>query len=843
MKASESYEEALTTSRLIGDRRYEAISLRALGNLHTKLGESQQAFDSFRQALEILRTVDDGHLKAIVLGGIAFAYASVGERERALEYYEQSLAIYERVNDVWGKAEAEMTIGEIYFSKHDSQSALDHYLRALPLFRAIKMPRQEAKTLRDIGLVYDSWGNKAKALECYQQSLALTRVGQDQRYEAYTLNYIGLLYEHNGDLPKALEYYQRALSLNRVAADPAGESLTLYYLARALRDRGRLDEARDHIAAAVAIAESLRTKVVSHDLRATYLASTHQYYELNIDILMHLDRERSNSGFKAAAFDASERAHGRSLLESLKEARADIRAGVDPDLLERERRLEQAISAKGERHMRLLSEKNEQEASMVAKEITQLTAEYDQVRTQIRSTSPRYAALTQPQPLKLYEIQQLLDDNTLLLEYMLGDERSYVWVVSPREVSSYELPGRAEIERAAREVHSSLIATQPLPDETFEQRQARVAKANQQLPSHVANLSKILVAPVADKLGTKRLLIVPDGALQYIPFQILNKATEPRPLVVDHEIINEPSASALALLVSETKNRKQASDSVAVLADPVFETDDPRLNSAAKPPSTSLTAQVQETEFHQALRDVNLSGDGGRIPRLQASRDEADAIMSVTPWRSGFQAVGFEASRATVMKADLSDYRIVHFATHGLLNNEHPELSGIVLSLFDEKGQPQDGFLRLHDIYNLKLPVDLVVLSACNTALGKDVRGEGLIGLTRGFMYAGASSVVASLWKVDDEATAELMGLFYGYMLRDGLSPAAALRKAQVTMSQQKRWQSPYYWAGFVIQGQYIQNERTSRFPIPLLALWLFGAAVISAAAFYVLKRRRKISF
>jgi CHAT domain-containing protein len=214
--------------------------------------------------------------------------------------------------------------------------------------------------------------------------------------------------------------------------------------------------------------------------------------------------------------------------------------------------------------------------------------------------------------------------------------------------------------------------------------------------------------------------------------------------------------------------------------------------------------------------------------------------MSVTPWWSGFEATGFEASRATVMRPDIGTYRILHFATHGLLNDEHPELSGVVLSLFDEKGQRQEGFLRLHDIYNLKLPVDLVVLSACNTGLGKDVRGEGLIGLTRGFMYAGASSVVASLWKVDDDATAELMRYFYVFMLKDGLSPAAALRKAQVSMSQQKRWQSPYYWSGFIIQGQYIQTESAKGWRITSLTLWAGVSALFIVAAFFVLKRRRR---
>jgi CHAT domain-containing protein len=475
------------------------------------------------------------------------------------------------------------------------------------------------------------------------------------------------------------------------------------------------------------------------------------------------------------------------------------------------------------------------------KEIRDLNAKYENVEAQIRKQSPHYAALIKPKPLSIPDIQQqALDPDSLLLEYALGDERSYLWAVTRDQVKSYELAGRAEIEEAARNVHSLLIANQPIQGETLEERHGRVVKANEQLPSQIANLSKKLLAAVSGELGTKRLLIVPDGALQYIPFQVLTASDDQRPLVIDHEIVNEPSASALALLVSEIKNRKPATKSVAVLADPVFESDDPRISSASRANPKQANRQAQETEFHQALQDVNLSGDG-HIPRLLASRVEAKAIMAVTPWRSGFEAMDFDASRATVTKTDLSNYRIVHFATHGLLNNEHPELSGIVLSLFDQNGQPQDGYLRLHDIYNLKLPVDLVVLSACNTGLGKDVKGEGLIGLTRGFMYAGASSVVASLWKVDDEATSELMRIFYGYMLRDGLSPAAALRKAQVTMSQQKPWQSPYYWAGFVIEGQYIPNERVNRFSSQRLVLLLIAAVLLSVTAFYALRRRRKI--
>jgi CHAT domain-containing protein len=177
--------------------------------------------------------------------------------------------------------------------------------------------------------------------------------------------------------------------------------------------------------------------------------------------------------------------------------------------------------------------------------------------------------------------------------------------------------------------------------------------------------------------------------------------------------------------------------------------------------------------------------------------------MALAAKGAGLKAVDFDANRATATNTDLSQYRIVHFATHGLLNSQHPELSGVVLSLLDEQAQPQDGFLRAHEIYNLNLPAELVVLSGCKTGLGKEIKGEGLVGLTRGFMYAGAARVVVSLWDVNDVATAELMKRFYQKMLAEGQRPAAALRAAQVAMWKEKRWQAPYYWAAFVLQGEW----------------------------------------
>jgi CHAT domain-containing protein len=289
-------------------------------------------------------------------------------------------------------------------------------------------------------------------------------------------------------------------------------------------------------------------------------------------------------------------------------------------------------------------------------------------------------------------------------------------------------------------------------------------------------------------MAGKRILVVADGALQYVPFAALpvpGRSGEPVPMVAEHEIVSLPSASVLAVLRRETRNRTPPGKVVAVLADPVFEADDPRLRAVSDE------------------RRPTAPPAGPGYPRLAATRQEADAIVAMAPEGMAFRAVDFAASRATAMSPDLARYRIVHFATHGLLDNENPGLSGVILSTFGERGQAQDGVLRLHDIYGLRLPAELVVLSACNTALGKPVRGEGLVGVVRGFMYAGAKRVVASLWKVDDDATGEMMRRFYRGLLREGRSPAAALREAQVSLWRQDRWRPPYYWAAFVLQGEW----------------------------------------
>jgi CHAT domain-containing protein len=437
--------------------------------------------------------------------------------------------------------------------------------------------------------------------------------------------------------------------------------------------------------------------------------------------------------------------------------------------------------------------------------------------------------LAQPAPLSLREIQrQALDDDTLLLEYSLGMERSFLWAVTRNSMSSFELPGRAPIETTAQRVYDLLKVSH--------QRQS---KRESELAA--AELSRMLLGPVATQLGRKRLLIVADGALQYVPFAALpepetegkrDKGTErqrdgerrmgsprlpvspsPRlplpytPLIINHEIINLPSASTLVELRQDLAGRQPAARTVAVLADPVLQADDARVKQAGSGEKietigTPASSVAGSAETDDLIRSAGESG-APSLGRLPFTRQEAEAILASARDGKNLKALDFNASRATATSPELAEYRIVHFATHGLINSRRPQLSGIVLSLVNEQGRPQDGFLREHDIYNLRLGAELVVLSACQTALGKQVRGEGLIGLVRGFMYAGAPRVAASLWNVKDEATAELMKRFYEKMLKEGMTPAAALRAAQVSMWNDKRWEAPYYWAGFVLQGEW----------------------------------------
>ena len=398
--------------------------------------------------------------------------------------------------------------------------------------------------------------------------------------------------------------------------------------------------------------------------------------------------------------------------------------------------------------------------------------QYRELLSEVRENNPGYAALTQPQPLSVAEIQgQLLDSKALLLEYELGTKRSFLWVVTPDSVQTFELPGRDRIEGTARRYYGLVTARNETPSgESLQARKQRIDHADAEAERLGRELYRLLLAPAKRLLKDRPLLIVADGALPYIPFTALPISSSGAPLATRHEVVSLPSASTLAVLRREVRNRSRASKALALFADPVFEATDERLTHQPIGQRNRMRL-MSATRGDWSPADARQAGaEHPSFRRLPSSLKEARTISALLPPDQVFLATGFAASRSQATSPGLAQYRNVHFATHGVLDSRHPELSKLVFSLIDENGKPQDGFLRLNDIYNLRLGADLVVLSACQTALGKEIRGEGLIGLTRGFMYAGAARVVASLWSVEDRATADLMGSFYRAMLRQKLS-------------------------------------------------------------------------
>jgi CHAT domain-containing protein/Tfp pilus assembly protein PilF len=782
-KALELYNQALVIWRQLGDGVGEAGTINNISSVYDDVGEKQKALDNYNQALLLWRKTGDKTSEAKTLNNIGLVYHSLGERQQALEFFQQALSIRRAVGDKAGIATTLNNIGSVYSLLEQKQQALSFFNQALTLRQEVGDKLGTARTLNNIGKLYYSLGNKQQALNFLNRALPLLKEVGDKGGEANTLNNIGLVLALGVDKEQALGYYNQALPLRRLVGDKGGEATTLASIAFVEKERGNFDNALSNIEAAIKIIEELRTKIDSLELRASFFASKQDVYEFYIDLLMELHKKQPSKGYDGLALYASERSRARNLLELLSEANADIRAGVEQRLLFEERSLEHKLDAAEKRRVQLLSNnRGEKQLQSLERDIAQFLEKYQQVKAKIRSTSPRYAALTQPKPLNLSEIQQqVLDDDTLLLQYSLGKERSYLWAITKTSINSYQLPKREEIESAA----SELIKNVTIPNQRGRQKK---------FATSAGKLSQMILEPVSGQLGKKRLLFVTDGVLQYTPLSALPLPNTTKSLLSVHEVVNLPSATTLGVLRQQLKGRKIAPKTLAVIADPVFSKNDQRISKSG------LDAVPQNPD--NLASGTNYESNI-QLDRLPFTRKEGSRILSLVPQSLSTSAFDFLANRKFVTNSQLQEYRIIHFATHGILNSLNPELSGIVLSLFDSKGKPQNGFLRLHDIFNLNLPVELVVLSACETGLGKVIKGEGLVGLTRGFMYAGTPRVVVSLWSVDDEATSELMERFYQGILKKGLKPAAALRTAQLEMSQQPQWKSPYYWAGFTLQGEW----------------------------------------
>jgi CHAT domain-containing protein/tetratricopeptide (TPR) repeat protein len=787
--ALESYGQALALRHALGDRGGEAQTLNNIAMIHQVLGDWQEALRIYARLREILPSPGDPLQESSWLNNVAFTYLSLGEPERALSFLEEALTLRRQSGARREELITLNNLGDARRQLGEPEKALDFYQQALKLALAQEDPWQEATTRLRLGEIRLEMGNPAAALR--EIDPALRALGQKglrfEELQALQLQARALVLA--GRSQEALPVMRDVLARRKALGDRAGEAETLRTLAAAERSLGAVEEAQSHAEAAVARVEELRTGFVTLSLRAAFLASRRRAYSLLIDLLMDRHAADPGGGHDRAALAVSEQARARSLLDALYTRTGMAGSAVPAALTARRQSLHRRLSAKANQLQR------SGRAEAQEREIAGLLVELDDVEAEIRRADPRYAALSQPQPIGLEGIARLLDPGTLLLEYSLGEERSVLWAVSSEGLRSFILPSQGEIEARARQVYEELRT---------------VEIGARRRPETAADLSRILLGPVwSQAVRARRLVVVPDGALHLLPFGALPAPArgkgwkDPaglRPLLDRLEVVYLPSAATLAAQRQRLEGRPPAPKWAAVLADPVFSAEDPRL---AGRPSVANRRPQPSAENAPARGGEELGLLPAHWDRLPSSRGEAKAIARLAPAGEVWTALDFAANRDAVLSADLRAYRVLHFATHGIADARTPELSGLMLSAVDASGRPREGFLGLSDLYGLDLAADLVVLSACQTGVGKELRGEGLMGITRGFLYAGVPRVVASLWKVEDRATAELMSLFYRALWRQGLSPAAALRSAQQSLRRDPRYRAPHSWAGFVLQGDW----------------------------------------
>lgn len=779
LAAEGAYRQALSLARRAEAEFVEAAVLHNLGLLAQQQGELEEAHDLFEQALALRRRIGPPGEIALVLRRLGALYTLIGRDEDALALVDEASSIAAADDSAEEQARA---LDDLAWTRHwagESAQALSDYATALELAQEAGDEALEVALLARRVTVLRGLGRFQQARDDLDRVIRWRRAAGDRVREGYAWANLGEVELAAGRLNEARRAFQQAATLLGEGGSGEDRYRVELGLGKVERRAGRWHQGREHLEAALQTVEDMRVDLTSRLSRDHVLGVRFEPYEELIGLLMDRHREQRDGGFDREALEVAEQARARGLVEDLTARTTGSTRGDGPPALRRIRGLELE---------RL-------ELQRTAPDSPRLE-ELDEELRLLWLEAERSAELAAPRPasahhLDVAEMQELVDETTRLVVFSLGEPESYVWVVSPETVRPYRLPGRRLLSELARETASAMARS----NLTFG-RQAAERKARE--------LSQRLLAPAAEALDGRRLVFVPDGALYLVPFAALpdpSVDSDQRDLLLDHfeiAVVSSPSVLALQRQIEESApSEPRDVTRIAVFADPVYESDDPRL--AKELGRAAGSPQELPEDLQRSVDALDLS----RLPRLQQTGAEARAILAHRPSAAGLLAEGFAARRELVTSGELTDYPILHFAAHGLLHPVHPDLSGIVLSLFDETGRAVDGFLRAYEVARLDLPARLVVLSACRTALGHEVRGEAPIGLIQAFFRAGSRRVLASNWKVDDAATAELMARFYAALLEEGRPPAAALRQAQLALRRSEEWKEPYFWAAFQLHGEW----------------------------------------
>jgi len=816
-----SNEEALELAKILNHETEQARCLINLGNYSTYLNNYSEALDYYEQALAIPKITRGNKLDCLT--NIGIIYKQLGEYEKALENNKKVLEIDRELSN---DAEIPMdlnNIGEVFRMKgllsnniEDFHEAINHFEASLKLIEDIlKRPEKNAdrrtkyyalgtqvKVLNNLGTVFNDIGNLTQNREYYYDALKNFQSSYTKADEIKDFAAMGMVLTNMAIVNRNLENYEESTQLFEQSIDFAlqigGEQILWEaYLesAQLYEQQKKYDKAVEHYKASIETTENIRSRIVLEELKAKFLGTDKRIeaYHRLINLLVKLYHNEGKNEYASEAFDYLERAKARAFLDSLELSRVDISEDIDAELLNRENELMKNITSV---YSKLLAkELTPENRNNLHEELKNYENELDSLKREIRKVSPAYANLKYPDIITLDETQKtLLNAKTAIFAYSVGQDDSYTFVITKNDLKIYHLPGRENIQNQVKD-YLRIITDKDNQNFTL----------GHELFNH-------LVLPGLEK-NIKNIIFVPDDVLHFLPFEALITNNESMSwLIKDFQIAYAPSISSLREIIERKKSdkRKPRLDLLA-FGDPSFEL---------------LETEENGGDIFQEF----FSSKSFDFYRLEFSGIEIDRISSLFKKKNIFRRE--EASEDQLKNHNLEDYKIIHFATHSIIDERTPDRSSIVLTLDEDPAE--DGFFQMREVYTSKLNSDLVTLSSCQTGLGEFIHGEGIEGINRAFFYAGASSILMSLWAVNDQASCQLMERFYVH-LRSSESIMNALRKAKLELIESDPLSHPYYWAGFIASGKAdeIIFPRSS-------SKWIFlGAFLVLAFGVAITLRKR----
>ena len=820
-EAISEYKKALQQCK---DDEQKASIYANIGAVYGHQGKYQQSLSYFYQGLKLIREAQSTGIigewveekkgvEAMLLANIGATYIDLGDTHRALTYLEQSLKIRKEIGAKYDEAMALLNIASIYCDFGDYQQALRYDQQALSLVREIKDKRNEAAFLLSLGRDYKLLHQHQQALQSCQQALDVAKEVGNKTSEAKALYHLGLVHSDIGQYQQALRCQQQALAIAEKINNPQLAWLASCHIGAIFESQGKHDEALELYTRAIDIIETTRKAIKSERYKLGFLENRIFIYDLMIGLLLKKHAQNEEEGHERKAFYYAERRKARAFLDLLAEARVDIREGIAPDLLKKEASI-YAKRSDIQSRMQMANITSEERENL-RKELEKVREELEFLKQEIMDQNPKYGGIQYSRAVTVEEIQSLLDDGTILLEYYIAENKSALWAITKNEIRFFDLPSKSVLREQVEKYRTSL--TMPIWDTTTAEEHQKLGTL---LYDELFKLAADAFLVADDFPNYNKVIIVPDDILYYLPFETLIMPKETRReqdgknLTANHYLIEDyviryvQSASVIALIKDQIQDRDTTTKQEELLAfgDAIFESSDK---------STTLQVDIRKGFEERGFEFARLVHTNEEVRKI------AETLGISLPSKNIL--LRSDAREKAVKEMDLRKYKRIHFATHSTLSDDIDWLNqpAVVLSLMgNEEGN--DGFLQMDEIFNLNMDADMVVLSACNTGLGREVEGEGLIGLTRAFMYAGTPSVVVSLWSVADRSTAKLMGKFYSN-LETGMAKSDALRKAKLELMDMKEvdgklskkvgipvtisYSNPYYWSTFVLIGGEAHNN------------------------------------